>query len=68
MVIIQKGYGEVKLVDSGEVISGEITLHAEGWVAVSAFPPAPDQDLRWFPNHQVAEIIWRKSVAMRPRA
>ena len=67
MVIIQKGYGDVKLAGSEEVISGEITVHAEGWVAVSAFPPSPEQDLRWFPNHRVAEITWRKSVAMRPR-
>lgn len=67
MVVIQKGYGELKLVGSGEVIVGEITLHAEGWVAVTALPPAADQDPRWFPNHQVAEIVWRKSVAVRPR-
>ena len=66
MVIIQKGYGELKVV-TGEAISGEITLHGEGWVAVSALPPSPDQEPRWFPDHQVAEIIWRKSVAMRPR-
>jgi hypothetical protein len=63
--IIQKGYGEVKLVESGEVIPGEITLHAEGWVAVTSIPPNPEEDRRWFPIHRIAEIVWRKSVAMR---
>jgi len=67
VVIIQKSYGEIKLVGSGEVIAGEITLHAEGWVAVVAVPPSPEQEPRWFPNQQVAEVVWRKSVAMRPR-
>jgi hypothetical protein len=70
--IIQKGYGEVKLAGSGETIAGEITLHAEGWVAVAAVPPTEDNEVRWFPNEQVAEVAWRKSLAMKaprgPRA
>jgi hypothetical protein len=63
--VIQKGYGEIRLQDPEEVIAGEITLHAEGWVAVAAVPPEPEADRRWFPVHRVAEVVWKKSVAMR---
>ena len=65
MEIIQKGYGEVKLMGTDEVIAGEITLHGEGWVAIVAVPPEPEADRRWFPLHRVAEVVWKKSVAMR---
>ncbi len=65
MEIIQKGYGEVHLQDPEEIVSGEITVHNEGWVAVVIVPPSPEDDRRWFPTHRIAEIIWRKSVAMR---
>ena len=65
MEIIQKGYGEAKILGSEEVISGEITLHKEGWVAISPMPPDPSGDRRWFPMQRVAEIVWKKSVAMR---
>lgn len=64
MTIIQKGYGDVKLPD-GEVLQGEITLYAEGWVAVTAVPPGEQGDLRWFPQERVAELVWRKSIAVR---
>ncbi len=67
MVVIQKGYGQIKLEDSDEVISGEITIHAEGWVAVNALPPSPENEPRWFPIHRVAEVVWRKDVAMHSR-
>jgi hypothetical protein len=65
--IIQKGYGEVRLHSPEEVVSGEITIHAEGWVALVTIPPNPDNDKRWFPIHRVAEIVWRKSVATTRR-
>lgn len=65
MVVIQRGYGELKLLSSGDVVAGEIILHAEGWVAVTSVPSSGEPETRWFPNHCVAEIIWRKSVAMR---
>lgn len=65
MEIIQKGYGEVHLHTPEEVVSGEITIHGEGWVAVVTVPPNPEDDRRWFPMHRVSEVIWRKSVAMR---
>ena len=65
--VIQKGYGEVKLIGSGEVLQGEITLHAEGWIAVAPMPPEEDGEVRWFPNQQVAELVWRKSLAVRGR-
>ena len=64
MEIIQKGYGEVKLV-SGEALQGEITMYAEAWLAVAPIPPAEDADVRWFPCPQVAELVWRKSIAVR---
>jgi hypothetical protein len=64
--IIMKGYGEVKLTSTGELVPGEITIHAEGWVAVAPMPPADRSEVRWFPNWQVAEVIWRKSLAIRP--
>lgn len=67
MEIIQKGYGEVKLV-SGEALEGEITMYAEDWLAVAPMPPvedAEDADERWFPYEQVAELVWRKSIAVR---
>lgn len=65
MEIIQKGYGEVKLTNPDETLAGEITLHAEGWLAFTALPPDPEADRRWFPLHRVSEVIWKKSVAMR---
>ena len=64
MIIIQKGYGDVKLT-GGEVLQGEITLYGEGWVAVTAIPPAEAGELRWFPREQVSEVTWRKSVAVK---
>ncbi len=64
MTIIQKGYGDVKLA-GGEVLQGEITLYSEGWIAVTAIPPAEQGELRWYPRERVAEVIWRKSVAVR---
>lgn len=64
MNIIQKGYGEVKLV-SGETLQGEVTLYAEGWLAVAPVPPVEDADARWFPQEQVGELVWRKSIAVR---
>jgi len=65
VVIIQKGYGQLKVAGTNEVVAGEIILHAEGWVAVSPMPAAAEQDTRWFPNHQVAELIWNKDLATR---
>jgi len=65
VVVIQRGYGEVKLVNSSETIAGEITLHAEGWVAVTPVPASGEPETRWFPNHCIAEVVWRKSAAMR---
>ena len=64
--VIMKGYGDVKLAGSGELVPGEITLHAEGWVAVAPIPPSDEGELRWFPSQQVAEVIWRKNLAVRP--
>jgi len=64
VIIIQKGYGDVKVTD-GEVLQGEITLYGEGWVAVTAVPPTEQGELRWFPQERVLEVIWRKSVAVR---
>jgi hypothetical protein len=64
MTIIQKGYGDVKLLD-GEVVQGEITLFAEGWISVTAVPPVEQGELRWCPRERVAEVVWRKSVAVR---
>lgn len=64
MQIIMKGYGDVKLTSTGELVPGEITLFTEGWVAVAPVPPADKADVRWFPNWQIAEVIWRKSLAM----
>lgn len=66
MQIIMKGFGEVKLHGGGELVAGEITLHAEGWIAVTPIPPSSGEAVRWFPNQAVAEIIWRKSMALRP--
>jgi len=63
--IIMKGYGEVKLAATGESVAGEITLYTEGWVAVAPIPPEDRAEVRWFPNWQVAEVIWRKSLAVR---
>lgn len=65
MVVIQRGYGELKLLHSGETVTGEITLHAEGWVSVTTASSSEEAETRWFPDHCVAEIVWRKSVAMR---
>jgi len=64
VTIIQKGYGDVKLTD-GEALQGEITLYAEGWVAVTPVPPSEAGELRWFPQQRVSELTWRKSVAVR---
>lgn len=64
MEIIQKGYGEVKLA-SGEALEGEITLYAEGWLAVAPVQPSEGEDVRWFPYERVAELAWRKSIAVR---
>jgi|GEM_PF-1700905 hypothetical protein len=63
--VIMKGYGEIRLVDSNEVVAGEITLHAEGWVAVGPVPPSADAEIRWYPNHRVAELVWKKHLAVR---
>ena len=67
MNVIMKGYGEIKLVGTDEVVGGEITLHQEGWVAVASVPPSETGELRWFPNEQVAELVWRKSLAVQQR-
>ena len=64
MTIIQKGYGDVKLA-GGEVLQGEITLYGEGWISVTPVPPPQQGELRWFPQERVAEVVWRKSVAIR---
>jgi hypothetical protein len=65
--VIMKGYGEIKLVGSDEVVAGEITLHQEGWVAVVSMPPSEADELRWFPNERVAELVWRKNLAVQQR-
>lgn len=67
MHVIMKGYGEIKLVGTDEVVAGEITLHQEGWVAVVAMPPSEAGELRWFPNERVAELVWRKNLAVQQR-
>ena len=67
MNVIMKGYGEIKVAETGEALTGEITLHAEGWVAVAPVPPEEGADVRWFPNERVAELVWRKSVAVQHR-
>lgn len=64
MDVIMKGYGEVRLIGD-EVVAGEITLHAEGWVAVARVPPREGDEPRWFPNHRVAELVWKKHLAVR---
>jgi hypothetical protein len=64
VTIIQKGYGDVKFA-GGEVLQGEITLYAEGWVSVTAVPTGEQGELRWFPQERVTEVVWRKSVAVR---
>ncbi len=64
MTIIQKGYGDVKLAGD-EVLQGEITLYAEGWLSVTPIPPAEQGELRWYPKERVVEVVWRKSVATR---
>jgi hypothetical protein len=63
--VIQKGYGQIKLADSQESLEGEITLHAEGWVAFSPLPRSEDDEPRWIPNARVLEVIWKKSLAVR---
>jgi len=63
--VIQKGYGEIKLTDGGELVAGEITINAEGWVAVTPVPQSEEQPIRWFPVHRVAELVWRKNLAVR---
>jgi hypothetical protein len=65
VIVIQKGYGAVKLLGGGEVVQGEITLYAEGWVAVVSVPPSEGEEPRWFPNQRVEELVWRKSIATR---
>jgi hypothetical protein len=62
--IIQKGYGEVKLPD-GEKLQGEITLYAEGWLAVTPVRADEQDGARWFPREKIAELAWRKSIAVR---
>ncbi len=64
MNIIQKGYGEVKLPD-GETLQGEVTLYAEGWLAVAPVPPDEQDGARWFPRENISELAWRKSIAVR---
>ena len=69
MNVIQKGYGEIKLVDSKDSLEGEITLHAEGWVAFRPMPSAEGAEPRWIPTARVHEVIWKKSLAVRrPKA
>ena len=65
MNVIQKGYGEIKLIDGGESVAGEITINAEGWVAVTPVPPSDEKQIRWFPVHRVAELVWLKNLAVR---
>jgi hypothetical protein len=65
VTIIQKGYGEIKVAGEERVVQGEITLYSEGWVAVAPVPPSEAGDSRWFPNEQVEELVWRKSLATR---
>jgi len=65
--VIMKGYGEIKLVGTDEVVSGEITLHEEGWVAVTSVPPSEEAELRWFPKERVAELVWQKNLAVQQR-
>ena len=62
--MIMKGYGDIKLVGSEELVQGELTLYGEGWVAVAPAPRSEDGDVRWFPNERVAELVWRKSLAV----
>lgn len=64
MTIIQKGYGDVTLI-SGETLQGEVTLYAEGWIAVVAIPPVEGAELRWVPRERVTEVIWKKYTAIR---
>lgn len=65
MNVIQKGYGEVKL-SEGVTLRGEITLYAEGWLAVTPMPPAEEEEgPRWFPREKVSELVWRKSIAVQ---
>ena len=49
------------------MVAGEITLHQEGWVAVASVPPSDAGELRWFPNERVAELVWRKNLAVPQR-
>jgi len=65
--VIMKGYGEIKLAETNEVVSGEITLYAEGWVVVAPAPPGAEGDVRWFPRERVLELVWRKSIAVQQR-
>ena len=65
MNVIQKGHGEIRLADSEESLEGEITLHAEGWVAFRPMSNSEDDEPRWIPNARVHEIIWKKSLAVR---
>jgi hypothetical protein len=64
VTIIQKGYGEVKMTNE-EILSGEVTLYGEGWIAVVAYPPVEGAELRWFPRERVIELIWKKYTALR---
>lgn len=66
MNIIQKGYGELKL-EGGELLTGEITMYAEGWVAISA-AQGTEEGPRWFPHERVFEVAWKKSIAVRRTA
>jgi len=62
-----KGYGAIKVVGSGELVQGEITLYEEGWVAVAPVAGAEEGEVKWYPNQQVGELVWRKSLAMGAR-
>ncbi len=67
MEITMRGYGQIKVVGSEEKVSGEITLYAEGWVAVAPVSEEDKGEVRWFPNERVAELVWQKSLAVQQR-
>jgi len=65
--VIQKGYAEVTLLEEKEVVQGEVTLYAEGWVAIAPVSSDEGKETRWFPIQRVAELVWRKSLATQRR-
>ena len=67
MNVIQKGYAEVTLLEEKEVVQGEVTLYAEGWIAIAPVPSDEGKEERWFPIQRVAELVWRKSLATQRR-